>query len=92
MLNDEFHKQPLWEADKSIKFDGISLYCGDVGFTIQWYEQFPGIVESYLVYRLYCDPLPQFHSHAQLVHWKILMNQVSITKYKHRFARHKVNY
>ena len=41
MVNDEFQQQPLWEADKRIKLDRIRLDCGDIGLTIQWYEQFP---------------------------------------------------
>ena len=89
MLNDEFHKQPLWEADKRIKFDVISLNCGYIGLTIQCYEQSTGIVESDLVYRLYCGQLPQVQSHAQLVHGKIVMTQVSGTKDKRTFSRHK---
>ena len=68
MVNDEFQKEPLWEADKRIKLDGIRLDCGDIGLTIQWYEQVSVIVESDLVYILYCVEIPQAQSHTQLVH------------------------
>ena len=68
MINDEFQKEPLWEADKRIKLDGIRLDCGDIGLTIQWYEQVSVIVESDLVYILYCVEIPQAQSHTQLVH------------------------
>ena len=80
MLNGDFQKQPLWESDKRIKFDGIRLDCGDISLTIQWYEQFSGIGESDLVYILYCAQLPQIQSHDQLVYGKIVMTQVSGTK------------
>ena len=43
MINDEFQKQSIWEADKRIKIDGIRLDRDDIGMTIQWYEQVNGI-------------------------------------------------
>ena len=89
MVNDEFQKQQLWGADNRIKLDEIRLYCGEIGLTIQWYEQVPGIVESYQVYRLYCGQIPQFQIHTQVVHGKIAMTQVTGTKDKCRSARHK---
>ena len=73
MVNYEFQKQPLWEADKRIKLDGIRLDYGKICLTIQCYEQVTGIVESDEVYRLYCGQLPQVQSHNQLAHWDILM-------------------
>ena len=59
MVNYEFQKQPLWEADKRIKLDGIRLDCDDIGLTIEWYKQFPGFVGSDKIYILYCGQLPQ---------------------------------
>ena len=64
MVNYEFQKQPLWEADKCINLDGIRLDCGDIGFTIQWYDQVPGIFESDIVYRIYRGQLPQVQSYT----------------------------
>ena len=52
MINDEFKKQSIWEADKRIKIDGIRLDRGDIGMTIQWYEQVTVIPGSDLVYEL----------------------------------------
>ena len=41
MVNDEYQKQQLREAEKRIKFDGIRIDCGGIGLAIQWYEQVP---------------------------------------------------
>ena len=81
--------EPLQEADKRIKLDGIRLDCGDIGLTIQWYEQVTVIIESGLVYRLYCGQIPQVQSHTKLVHGNIAMTQVSGTKEKSRSAINK---
>ena len=89
MINDKFQKQSIWEADKRIKIDGIRLDRGDIGMTIQWYEQVTGIPGSDLVYELECGQPPQVQSHTQLVHGKIAMTQVSGVKEKRRSARHK---
>ena len=89
MINDEFQKQSIWEADKRIKIYGISLDCGDIDMTIQWYDQAPGIPGSDLVYELECVQPPQVQSHNQLVHGKIAMTQVAVVKKKRRSGRHK---
>ena len=90
MVNDEFQKQPLWESNKRIKLDNIRLDCGDIVLTIQWYEQVHGIVESYLVYRLYCGQIPQVQIHTLIVHGNILTANFLGTKDKIRSARHKI--
>ena len=89
IVNHEFQKQTIWEADKLINLYGISLDCVDIGFKIQQYEQVPGIFESYLVHRFYCGQLPQIQSHTQLVHGNIEMYQVSGRRQKYKPARHK---
>ena len=90
MINEEFQKQSIWEADKRIKIDGIRLDHGDIGMTIQWYEQVTGIPGSDLVYELECGQPPQVQSHTQLVHGKIAMTQVAGVKKKRRSGRHKI--
>ena len=35
IVNHEFQKQTIWEADKLINLYGISLDCVDIGFKIQ---------------------------------------------------------
>ena len=40
---DQFQKQPLWVADKSVELYGTILDAVDIFLTIQWYEQIPEI-------------------------------------------------
>ena len=58
----------MWVDYKHIELPAISLDYGYIYLTIHWYKQIPGIYESDLVYRLYCDNPPQFQIHAQLLH------------------------
>ena len=85
----QFQKQTLWVADKRVELDGIRLDDGDIYLIIQWYENIPGIYESYLVYRLYYDNPPQAQIRTQIVHGKISMAQISGTTEKHTSARYK---
>ena len=75
VVNYELQKPPLWESDKRITLYRLRLDCGDICLTIQWYEEVPRTVESYIVYRLYYGQLPQFQSHTHLLSENIATTQ-----------------
>ena len=71
-----FWKKTLWVDDKHVELDIIRLYYVYIALTIQWYEHIPGIYVLDMVYILYCDNSPKFHSRNQLVHVKISITQI----------------
>ena len=75
----------MWVADKRVELYAIMLDARDIALIIQWYAQIPGISVSDLVYILYYDNPPRFHSHTQLVYGKIPMTQIYGTAESHSY-------
>ena len=79
IVYDQFHKKPLWVANKCVELYGIRLYDENISLKIHWYEQILVISGSDMFYRFYCDSPPQVQSHTELVHGKISMTEISGT-------------